>query len=65
VTLHGVLVRPDGDRLSALAGLLERGVLSVEIRAVLPLEQAEEAQRLVEEGHGRGKVVLTIDTRNR
>ena len=59
-TLHGVLVRPDGDRLSELARLFAQGVLSVEIRAVLPLDHAEAAHRLVEEGHGRGKVVLAI-----
>ncbi|MFE2374825.1 NADP-dependent oxidoreductase [Streptomyces sp. NPDC059398] len=36
------------------------GTLRVEVAKVLPLEQAEQAQRLSEEGHVRGKLVLKV-----
>jgi NADPH2:quinone reductase len=43
------------------ARLFERGELKVTVSAVLPLEDAATAHRLVEEGHTAGKVVLQID----
>jgi NADPH:quinone reductase-like Zn-dependent oxidoreductase len=38
-------VQPDGQQLSALAELLARGILSVPIASVRPLEQAAQALR--------------------
>ncbi len=43
------------------ASLFEQGKLKVLLSAVLPLEQASTAHRIVEEGHTSGKVVLQID----
>jgi NADPH2:quinone reductase len=60
VTLHGVLVRPGADVLSALASLVETGVVHPEIDQVLPLEQAARAHERVETGSGQGKLVLTV-----
>jgi NADPH2:quinone reductase len=60
LTLHGVLVRPDAARLEALAGLAAAGQITPLIRRELPLEQAAEAHREVERGHGRGKIVLRV-----
>ena len=43
------------------ASLFEQGKLRVLLSAVLPLEDAASAHRIVEEGHTSGKVVLQID----
>ena len=51
---------PDPDRLSALAGMLADGTLTVEVGAVFTLEEAGDAHRLLEEGHAKGKVVLRV-----
>nr|WP_296066016.1 NADP-dependent oxidoreductase [uncultured Actinoplanes sp.] len=55
-----VFVRPDGAMLTRLGELATRGRLRVEVAREIPLAQAAEAQRVVEEGHVRGKVVLTV-----
>ncbi|GCB46918.1 NADP-dependent oxidoreductase [Streptomyces sp. NL15-2K] len=47
-------------RLDALVSLYVQGTLRIHVRATYPLEQAAEAHRDVESGHGRGKVVLTV-----
>jgi NADPH:quinone reductase len=60
ITLHGVLVRPDGARLRALADLADRGKLSVLLRAQFALREASQAHRLIETEHGRGKIVLRL-----
>ncbi len=51
---------PDPDRLTALAGMLADGTLSVEVGAVFTLEEAADAHRLLEDGHAKGKVVLHV-----
>lgn len=48
-------------RLAELVTLYEQGVLRLHLRATYPLEHAADAHRDVGSGHGRGKVVLTID----
>lgn len=60
LTLHGVLVRPDGARLRALSELVEAGGLRPLVDEVLPLEEAAAAHRRLDSGHGRGKVVLQV-----
>ncbi|NUU21208.1 MAG: zinc-binding dehydrogenase, partial [Streptomycetaceae bacterium] len=45
-------------RLNELLDLYEKGALAVHIGHRVPLAEAAEAHRLVETGHGRGKVVL-------
>ena len=52
--------RPDGQRLTTLAQKVDAGQLAVHLDRTLPLEAAQQAHELVEEGHVRGKVVLTI-----
>lgn len=44
--------------LETAAPLFDRGELAISVAAVLPLEQAAEAHRIVEEGHTSGKIVL-------
>lgn len=63
VLTHGgryVFVRPDPDDLQDLTDIAERGALGVEVSATFPLEKAADAQRLNEEGHTRGKIVVTV-----
>lgn len=60
VTGHYVFVRPSAAELDALAELVDDGKLRVEVAQTFPLEQAADAHRLLEGGHVRGKVVLTL-----
>jgi NADPH:quinone reductase-like Zn-dependent oxidoreductase len=53
-------VRPDPRHLAELATLVDDGVLRIELAATFPLAQAADAQRLVEEGHVRGKVAISV-----
>ena len=46
--------------LEDLVGRVARGELKVVIGATYPLDEAAEAQRVSEAGHGRGKLVLTV-----
>lgn len=48
-------------RLAELVALYTQGKLHIHIRKTFPLHQASDAHREVEAGHGRGKVVLTVD----
>ncbi|MBW7454864.1 zinc-binding dehydrogenase, partial [Paenibacillus sepulcri] len=48
-------------RLAELVDLHTQGKLQVHIRKTFTLSDAADAHREVETGHGRGKVVLTID----
>jgi len=55
-----VFVRPDPHDLSTLASLADDGRLTVPVARTFPLAEAAAAQRLSEEGHTRGKIVLEI-----
>ncbi len=54
-------VRPDADDLARVAELAERGIVTVHVDRVFPLERAADAYRLNEEGRTRGKIVVTVD----
>jgi NADPH:quinone reductase-like Zn-dependent oxidoreductase len=60
ITAHLVYGRPDAQRLTTLAQMVDAGQLTVHLDRTLSLEAAKEAHELVEEGHVRGKMVLTI-----
>lgn len=47
-------------RLAELTGWYEEGKFRAHVRKTFPLEQAADAHREIEQGHGRGKVVLTV-----
>jgi NADPH:quinone reductase-like Zn-dependent oxidoreductase len=49
------------DRLADLVELYSQGKLQIHVRKTFSLHQAADAHREIENGHGRGKVVLTID----
>jgi NADPH:quinone reductase-like Zn-dependent oxidoreductase len=54
----GVQVEPDYCGLESLAGLADRGRLTVTLDETFPLAQAAEAHRRLEDGRARGKIVL-------
>lgn len=56
----GIRARRSRQHLRQLTTAVRQGALSVLVRATLPLEQIGEAHRLVESGHGRGKVVIRV-----
>jgi NADPH2:quinone reductase len=60
LTLHGVLVQPDGSRLEALARLLANGALRTTVRSHHSLADAEIAHREVLRGGVPGKTVLRV-----
>lgn len=49
-------------QLAELAELHAKGKLKLHIRQALSLAQAAEAHRSIETGHGRGKIVLLVDS---
>ena len=53
-------VRPNPSDLVELARLVDTGQLVVHVSGTLPLEDAAEAHRQVETGHGTGKIVLEV-----
>jgi NADPH:quinone reductase-like Zn-dependent oxidoreductase len=55
-----VFVRPERDHLDALATLVEAGKLRVEIAEQFALDRIADAQRTSQEGHTRGKIVVTV-----
>lgn len=55
-----VFVRPERDHLDALAALVNTGRLRVDVAERFPLEKIVEAHRLSEQGHTRGKIVVTV-----
>lgn len=55
-----IFVRPDPTDLSVLARLVDAGRLRVHVHRTFPLTEAAAAQRLVQDGHVRGKVVLEV-----
>ena len=60
LTFHGILVRPEQTRLTALDKLVSTGALRPIIDQVLPLKEAALAHRRLESGHGQGKIVLSV-----
>lgn len=46
--------------LEQIAQLIDRGVVIPVVSQIFPLKQAAEAQRMVEAGHTRGKIVLQV-----
>jgi len=53
-------VKPDGQRLTEIAKIVDDGKLRPLIQVVLPLTQAKEALELSRSRHAGGKIVLTI-----
>jgi NADPH:quinone reductase-like Zn-dependent oxidoreductase len=59
--VHYIFVRPSGYDLGEhITPLVHEGRLRAHVEATYPLEKAAEAHERLEEGHVRGKLVLTI-----
>jgi NADPH:quinone reductase-like Zn-dependent oxidoreductase len=54
-------VRPNQEWFAEITGLVSDGTVSPTIDTVVPLSDAQRAHKLSEEGHTRGKLVLTMD----
>lgn len=57
---HYVWVRPNAEQLGELAQLAADGTLRIEIAETFPLDDAAAAYARLEEGHTRGKIVVTV-----
>ncbi len=55
------LVHPSGEQMAAMAPLFEAGQLKTHLEAVFLLKDVAQAHKLIEGGHVRGKVVLTVE----
>ena len=55
-----LLAKPNKHDLAFVKGLLEAGKVVPVIDRTFPLSQVPDAIRYLEEGHARGKVVITI-----
>ncbi|HVU67419.1 MAG TPA: zinc-binding dehydrogenase, partial [Ktedonobacteraceae bacterium] len=58
--MGNVLAGPDQQDLAFLGELLERGKVVPVIDRRYPLSEVAQAIRYLEEGHARGKVVITV-----
>jgi len=65
VSIKDVYVRPDGEQLCELAGLLAPRELELSVAAVHPLERAAEALTLVTRRCAKGAVVIHPRRRSR
>ena len=50
-----------GDQLTLIGDLIANGELKVVVDKVLPLCEARQAHELIQSGHTRGKIVLSVD----
>jgi NADPH:quinone reductase-like Zn-dependent oxidoreductase len=62
--MHNFLAKPTQKDLLVLTALLEAGKVVPVIDRRYPLSETAEAIRYLEEGHARGKVVITVDQNN-
>jgi len=60
VRITGMLTTSKKEDLEAIAQLVDDGFVKPIISKILPLEAAEEAHRIIENGHVRGKIVLRV-----
>ena len=59
-TIHGIFLTRERRRLEEMTPLLDHRRIRVVIERTLPLDQAAEAHRRLDSGHGWGKVVLEV-----
>jgi NADPH:quinone reductase-like Zn-dependent oxidoreductase len=53
-------MRPDGDQLERIAGLVESGIIKPQIDRVFTLDEVKEALAYSESGRATGKVVVQV-----
>jgi len=60
IQIEGFTAQCYAEELEQIAHLIDDGKVMPVISKVMALEQAAEAQKLSEEGHVRGKIVLEV-----
>jgi NADPH:quinone reductase-like Zn-dependent oxidoreductase len=60
IHIEGYMAQSYPGELEQIAQLIDSGKVKPVIAVIMPLEQAAEAQKLSEEGHTRGKIVLKV-----
>ena len=60
LTLHGIFLTRERERLEALAALCDSGAVKPVVAEELPLDPVGRAHERLDSGHGRGKIVLRI-----
>lgn len=60
IHLENFMAQSDPEDLEQIASLIDSGKVKPIVTNVFPLEEAAEAQKLGEEGHVRGKIVLEV-----
>jgi NADPH:quinone reductase-like Zn-dependent oxidoreductase len=55
------MVHPSGEQMAEMAQLFDAGQLKIHLDGVFPLQEAGQAHKLSENGHVRGKLVLTVE----
>lgn len=55
-----VVVEPNAEQLTQIGELVATGKLHAHIAQVFPLNEAQEAHRLMDSGHVRGKILLKV-----
>jgi len=63
-TMGNMLIKPNKNDLVFMKELLEAGKVVPVIDRRYPLSAVPEALRYLEEGHARGKVVITVEHNN-
>ena len=63
--MGGVSSKPDKNDLATIKELLETGKVVPVIDRCYPLSEVPEAIRYVEEGHAKGKVVITVEQKSK
>jgi NADPH:quinone reductase-like Zn-dependent oxidoreductase len=53
--------RPNSDHLRSLSALIDAGEIKPVVSAVLPITEVSKAQDMLQTGHNRGKVILSMD----
>jgi NADPH:quinone reductase-like Zn-dependent oxidoreductase len=59
--VRAIFSKRSAERLAELVELYKAGKLRIAIRQTFPLDDAADAHREIESGHGFGKVVIVID----
>ena len=57
-------MKPEATQLAEIANLLDSGQVKTIVSQVFPLAQARQAHELSQSGHGRGKIVLQVQSSN-
>jgi NADPH:quinone reductase-like Zn-dependent oxidoreductase len=60
VNCYRILVESNGDDMTIIAGLLEKGIIESFVSGVFPFEKMAEAHQQIETGKTKGKIVVTI-----